>query len=204
MKPVGILLKDPEPPSPVVAHPLARNQIKGPGKAATTDASPKLVQLGQAETFCILDNHDGRPGNVDPHFNDRRGDENGDLPRSKGFHDRFLLLSRHTSGQQPHPDMRKDRGKIAMDILGIFGIDLLRLLHQGQDHKDLLGAGQHRTHFLLPEALVGLGDDTCLHGLAARRELVEKGDLKIAVIGECQRTGNGRGRHHKNIRIGAF
>ena len=73
-----------------------------------------------------------------------------------------------------------------MDVHGIFGVHLLRLLDQGQDHEDLLRSGQNRRNLLVPEALVGLGHDAGRDGLTAGRELVKKRDLKVSVIGKGQ------------------
>lgn len=35
-----------------------------------SDTAAKLMQLSKSETVCVINNHDCRIGNVDPHFND--------------------------------------------------------------------------------------------------------------------------------------
>ena len=43
--------------------------------ATSPDPPAQLVQLGQAETFGLLDDHDGGVGYIDTHLDDGRGDQ---------------------------------------------------------------------------------------------------------------------------------
>ena len=65
----------------------------------TTDTSPELMQLGQAEAFRILNEHDRCIGDVDPHFDHGSTYQDLDLICREGGHDPIFLVLFHTAVQ---------------------------------------------------------------------------------------------------------
>ncbi len=49
-----------------------RDQKAGSRERAPSNPAPQLVELRQAKTLRVLDDHQGGIGNIDTHFNDRR------------------------------------------------------------------------------------------------------------------------------------
>ena len=70
---------------------------------AAPDAPAQLVQLRDAETLGVLDQHDGRVRHVDPHLDDRRRDEHVASPAGERGHRLLLLARAHAAVQQRQP-----------------------------------------------------------------------------------------------------
>ena len=57
------------------------------------DPAPQLVELGQPEPLGMLDHHDARVGDVDPHLDDGRRDQDLDLSLPEPPHDAVPLVA---------------------------------------------------------------------------------------------------------------
>ena len=61
--------------------------------APAAHAAAQLMQLRQAESFGVLDQHDGRIRDIDADLDDRCRHQNVNLPRGKGTHYSFFLFA---------------------------------------------------------------------------------------------------------------
>ncbi|MNT20222.1 hypothetical protein D3C72_1555240 [compost metagenome] len=84
---------------------------------------------------------------------------------------------------------------------GVAQVDRLALLDQRADPVHLPALRDLRLDAVddLVAPVVGhqLGDD----GRAARRQLVERGDVEVGVVAHRERAGDGRGAHHQQVRF---
>ena len=169
------------------------------------DATAQLVQLGESEALGVFDDHDRRVRDVDADFDDRRRDEDVELPAREGVHDPIFVVRLHPAVQERDSIGRED---VLLQVIGHFGgrpeIDLCRFLDERVDDVGLPAEIE-----LLPHELVdlvpprfGFGDR--LDRLSARWHLPHHGDVEIAVGRERQRARNRRGRHHQDVRMHAF
>ena len=74
---------------------------------ATADATPELVELSEPEPFSVFHHHHGGIGNVDPDLDDHGGDQNVDLARAKGIHDRLALIDGLSAMKHRQPTSAK-------------------------------------------------------------------------------------------------
>ena len=91
----------------------ARRAVRSPA-----DASAKLVQLREAESLGMLDDHDRRVRDVHAHLHDGRAHENVQLSRRKRRHHVFLRGRLHAAVQQADAILRKD---VVREMIGHFG-----------------------------------------------------------------------------------
>ena len=158
------------------------------------------MQLRQPEPLGVLDQHDRRIGDVDPHLDHRRGDQQVDLPVAKRAHRGVLLLGGLAPMQQCHPAM----GEVA-------GAQLLEGL-RGRAKFDLFAFVDQRQHDvgLTPERDLGLDEAEDLrprllaaarggHRLAPRRPLVEDAHIEVTVQRERERARDRRRRHQQGV-----
>src|SRR5204863_6145953 len=94
---------------------------------APANSAPELMQLGQSETLCVLNQHDTGIGNVDPDFDDRRTDEGTGLSSPEPVHDRLLFWGGDAAMQQlttkrpqpPAPGLELSRGRLDIELLAL-------------------------------------------------------------------------------------
>ena len=67
---------------------------------AASDAAAKLVKLGEAEAFSVLDDHDGGVGDIDADFDDGGGDEDLRFVFAEALHDFFLFVAGEAAVQE--------------------------------------------------------------------------------------------------------
>ncbi|MCY1450448.1 hypothetical protein D9M71_672530 [compost metagenome] len=70
------------------------------GRAAPADAAAQLVQLGQAQTLGVLDDHQAGVGHVDAHFDHGGGHQQLQRSLLELGHDRGLLGRFHAPMDQ--------------------------------------------------------------------------------------------------------
>src|SRR5688572_24377117 len=75
---------------------------------ASPHPSSQLMQLGKTEAFGVLDNHDGRVGDINPYLDHASGYQDIDLASGKCPHGRVLLVCRHLPVQKPDAQIGKD------------------------------------------------------------------------------------------------
>jgi hypothetical protein len=157
------------------------------------------VELGQAEPLGLLDDHDAGVGDVDPHLDNRGGDEHRELAVGEVGHHRVLLRRRHLAVDQAHA--RSD-GALEVDrpLLGRRQIADLALRDQwadpeglGAGDRDVAQAADHLAHAVH-------GDGPGRDRRAAGRLLVDAADVEVAVHREFQRSRDRRGRHGQQVR----
>ena len=163
------------------------------------------MELGQAETLGIFDHHNRGVGHVDSHLHHGGGDQNLDLVFKKTLHDLIFFLRLHLAveifhlnkGRKPLPKS----GGILDDILGLHG---LALLHHGTDHIDLPSL----LHLSFDEGVgffpVGSIHDAVLDGQPVGGQLIDDGNIQIAVEDYRQGPGNRCGAHDDRMGHGPF
>ena len=70
--------------------------------------------------------------------------------------------------------------------------------------EDAASARDLAPHPVVGPAPVGLTAEHSLHGLAARRQLVEHADVEVAEERHRERAGDGRGGHDQHVRVQAL
>ncbi len=166
--------------------------------APASDAPAQLVQLGEAETLCSLDDDQGGVGYVHPHLDHRGGDQHRRLALLEGRHRSVLVGALHAAMNEPHllaEDLAQARGTR-------FGGGIVAILALLDQRAHPIGLPPRRD--MAPEAGHDLvepldRDHPRLDRLAARRHLVEPAHVHLAILGERQRAGDrGRG-HHQHV-----
>ncbi|MBA7624126.1 hypothetical protein ES703_31530 [subsurface metagenome] len=66
------------------------------------------MELGQAKALGVLNEHDRGIGDVDPHLNDRGGDQDVHLLILEVSHYLFLLITRHLAMNETDFEVRED------------------------------------------------------------------------------------------------
>ncbi len=69
---------------------------------AAADTSAQLVKLGKAEPFGMLDNHDGRVGNIDPDLDHRGRHQNTGFAPLERAHGRVFFIRAHAPVYKGH------------------------------------------------------------------------------------------------------
>ena len=87
---------------------------------------------------------------------------------------------------------------------GGLGVDLVRLFDQRKDDERLPALFELAAHVGVAALALGGAQQPGGNGLAARRHLVQKAQVKIAVDGQRQRARDGRGGHHQQVRVRAL
>jgi len=75
---------------------------------ATADATAKLVQLSEAETLGMLDDHDGGVGHVNANFDDRGGNKDLQVIAAESLHDVVFFLAGEAPVQETDFQLRED------------------------------------------------------------------------------------------------
>ena len=95
------------------------------GGAAATHPAAQLVQLGQAEAFRILDDHQAGVGHIHTHLDHGGGDQQMQVASLEGGHDLGLLRRFHAAVDQSDGQARQS---LAKRLPGGFGGLRLQLL----------------------------------------------------------------------------
>ncbi len=152
---------------------------------AAPHPATELVQLSQAEAISPFDQHDRGVGHVNAHLHHGRGNQDVQLPLPEGVHDYVFLVGAQATVQQAQAQIGEDLALQAL-VLGHGGLGLqeFRLLDERADDEGL-AAGDH---FLADKGVSSLlqarGEPVGLDLPAARRQLVQDGDVQVAVDGQ--------------------
>ena len=173
---------------------------------AAADASAELVELGDAEAFGLLDDHDGGIGHVDTDFDDGGGNEHLSLAFAEAVHDGVAVFAFHAS-------VEEFDGESVEFVLAEFeeygfggsGIVFVLTFDAWADDVGLPAAAD-----LLAEEVPDFaeffrvidagGDDF----LAAGREVADDGDFEVAELREAEAAGDGCGSHDQDVGAGAI
>ena len=179
---------------------------------AAADASPKLVQLADAEPVGIHHHHHRRIRHVHADLDDGGAHQDIDLARAERRHHGVLLVAGQPtvhqaeaqSGELPAAQLFEEHhhrgGRRTLIVLGglVALIDArchdIRLATGADFFDDALPGPLQPRRLLLDEDRVG-GD-----GLAAAREFAQRRRLEVAVDGERDGARNRRRRHHQQVR----
>ena len=167
---------------------------------AAADASAQLVQLGEAETFGVLDDHDGGVGNVDADFDDGGGDEDLRFVVPEGLHDSVLFFAGEAAVEQAELELGKDFfGKAFVFFHGGFQFQF-RFFDDRIDDVALAAGGDFAAERFPHAGEMRFGGHVGFDGSSARGKFVENGNVKIAVERERKRARDGRGGENENVR----
>src|SRR5271166_296636 len=168
-------------------------------------AAAQLVQLSQAETLRLFDDHDGCVGYVHADFDDGGGDEYGEFAALELIHDCLFGVGRQLSMQQANRQARVD--DLRQMLVHLFGgLHSLRFRFFNDRVDDVSLTAE--IDLLLEEAVdafdLVFGYVLCDDGPSARRKLVDHSYIEVAIDRERQRARDGCSRHHEHVRMPAF
>ena len=178
------------------------NQNAAGIRRAAPNAAAQLVQCRQAEPLGVLNDHDRGVGHVDADLDDRRRDKHIQLARLELLHHIVLFLRLHLAVQKPDAAV----GQQCAGRLGVVGRHGLQVAH-GLVFLDGRADDVHlmpRRDLFVQKAVhipaLFAGDKPCFDGLAAWRQLVQDGNIQVAVHQKPQRARDGRGAHDQQVR----
>ena len=100
---------------------------------AAADAPAKLVELGEAETLGVVDDHDAGVGHVDADLDDGGGDEDVDVAALEARHGDLLVVGAEAAVEQAEAQAgERAAAKLVVHLgggaeFGLFGEELFRL-----------------------------------------------------------------------------
>ena len=168
-----------------------------PSGRAAADAAAQLMQLREAETLGVLDDHDRRLRHVDADLDDGRRDQDLVSPRWKrsiaasfsgpAIRPCTVRRRRRKARARPRRDPRPRRRRASRSPRPAG--------RSSRRARPRERPGQSRDHLLEPFDRQGAGVDR----LPAGRLFAQGRDVHVAEIGEHQRARNGRRGHHQKI-----
>ena len=84
----------------VVGAVFPRQEEAVGGVCSASDAPAELVELRESESVGVFDNHDGRIGHINAHFDDRGGDKHVYIARFECLHHAFFVGGLHFSVEE--------------------------------------------------------------------------------------------------------
>ena len=164
---------------------------------AATHTATELMQLAEAETIGVFNDHQRRVGDVHTDLDHRCGDQDLRLPGHKGGHHGVLVPRLHLPVHAGDVELRKALLQVLRVFLGRFELDrqLLIFLHHGADDKDLTPPVAEFADEAVEPRPIALVHGEGIHLLPSRRELIHDGDVQVTVNDQGQCAGD-RGRGH--------
>ena len=160
------------------------------------------MQLRQAQTFRVFDNHQARVRHVDTDFNDRRGYQQVHFALLESLHHRLLFRRFHPPVHQTDIQLRQRQLELLPGGFRRLGLQQIGLFDEGTDPIGLaafVGAGV--AHAVDNIAAPGVRDGDGGHRGSARRQLVDNRGVQIGVGGHRQGAGDRRGGHDQLMRV---
>ena len=142
------------------------------------------MQGAQAIPLGVFNDHDRGVGHIHAHLDDRGGDEGVQPPGLEILHNGGFLLGLELAVHQAHPPLgQQGLGNVFIDEIHLPpGVDL-----------PVQKAVQRSPLFA--------GDAPGLDRLAARRKLIQNGDVQVAVDQQAQRAGDGGSAHDQQVGV---
>ena len=177
----------------VVGAVFPRQEEAVGGVCSASDAPAELVELRESESVGVFDNHDGRIGHINAHFDDRGGDKHVYIARFECLHHAFFVGGLHFSVEESDGEFGEYFCREFL-MFGFGGFDFGErggFFDEGQDDKNL----PTFFDFLSRESEDGFsrvarrgdfgGDGDAIFG-----HFVEYGNIEIAKEGdgECARN----------------
>src|SRR6266478_2574389 len=167
---------------------------------AAADASAKLVELGEAEALGVLDDHDGGVGDVDADFDYGGGDEDLRFVFAEALHDFFFFVAGEAAVQETELELGKNFAREAVVFFhGGFQLEL-GFFDDGIDDVGLVAGGDFAAQRFPNAGKMLLSGHARDDGSAAGRELIENGNVEVAVKSERESARNGRGGQDEDVR----
>ena len=168
----------------------------------TFHTSSQLVQLGKAETVCILNDHQCGVGYVHTDLNDRGCNHHIRFPPCKGGHGFFLLGRLHLTVEQRNPKI----GKYGFlqgfcPNCGCFDAQIFIFFHSGTHHKALVTLCHLLTDKGIDTGAVALSHQEGIHRFPPWGQFINDRNIQIAVHQQRQCPRNWRCRHHQQVGI---
>ena len=158
------------------------------------------MELGEAEAFGVLDDHDGGVGDVDADFDHRGRDEDLRFVFAETFHDGVFFFAGKAAVEKAEFQFGEDfLGEALVFVDGGFEFEF-RFFNHGINDVGLMAGGDFLAKKFPDAGEMRLGGEARLDGRAAGRKLIEDGDIEVAVERERERARNGRGGEDKNVR----
>ena len=172
---------------------------------APADAAPQLMQLGQTEMLRVFDEHHRGIGHIDPHLDQRSGDQHLDFIRAESRHRQFLF--RRFDAAMQKAGLEWGQGLFDCFKFLRHGLDVLIRVHH--IHARINDISLPPRSDLLADEFKYLrqffrGPHKRLDTPASRRQFINHRDIQVTVKRQSQRARNGRGRHHQQMRVIAF
>ena len=173
----------------------------GARAGAAADAPAQLVQLGQAEALGALDHHQRGIGDVDADLDHRGRHQDVQHAGAELFHDLIALVEVQAPVDQAHPAVRQRGAQGGVALGGVGEVDLVALFDERADPEGLpprrhrATQGRHRARRPGPP-----GQHPRHRRRPPRRQLVELGDVEIAVQRQGQRARDRRRGHDQQVR----
>ncbi|MNJ37667.1 hypothetical protein D3C77_324960 [compost metagenome] len=164
-------------------------------RTATTDPAAQLVQLGQAQAFGVLDNHQAGVGHVDPDFDDRGRHQQLQLALLEFGHDRRLFSRLHAPVDQADAQFAQGTAELLEGGFGGLAGQFLGLFDQGADPVGLAPLGASGAYPLdhLEASAVGYQDG--VYRRTTRGQLVEDRRVQVGIGAHGQGARNRGGGH---------
>ena len=167
-----------------------------------THATAQLVQLRQTEAVGVLNDHHRGVGYVHAHLDNRCGHHDLRIPINKTLHFKVFVLR----AQPAVADAKLVLwlGEVVQQSLVTLlkrnHIRVFRLLDAGIDHINLSPECNLLLHEHHDAVAVVAIDMISLHGLSSWWQLIDFGDIEVAVLRHGEGTWDGRGGHHQGMR----
>src|SRR6266478_642571 len=157
------------------------------------------MELGDAETLGVLDDHYRGVGDVDADFDDGGGDEDLDFVFAELLHDFVFLFAGEPAMQEAQLHFRKDFLRETLVFFhGGFQLDLGFFYYRIND-VGLMASCDFAADAVPDAGEMRLGGKVRFDGRAAGWEFVEDGNVEIAVESERESAGDGRGGKDENV-----
>src|SRR6266852_4868610 len=167
---------------------------------AAADASAKLVKLSEAEALGVLDDHDGGVGDVDADFDDGGGDEDLRFVLAEALHDFFFFVAGEAAVQEAELELGKNFAREALVFFhGGFQLKL-GFLDDGIDDVALVSGCDFAAEKFPDAGEVLLRGHARDDGGAPGRQLVENGNIEVAIESEREGARDGRGGEDEDVR----
>ena len=163
------------------------------------DPPPELVKLRQAESVCVLDDHEIRVRNIDPYLDNGRRDEELHFSAAELLHHRRLLARRQPSMQEPHANSAELSRQLVGGLSRGLGVDLLRLLDQRENDISFAPLTQIPGNLIVRSLPLPLAEPECLDSLLSRGKLIENGDIELPVQRQGDRPRDRRCTHYQQV-----
>ena len=169
---------------------------------AAAHAPAQLVQGRQAEPLGVLNDHDRGVGHIDADLDDGGRDQHIQLSCLEFLHDLVLFLGLELAVQQADAAAGQQRTG-GLGIIGRHGLQTaggLVFLNGRADDVHLMPGLDLLVEKAVHVPPLFAGDEPCLDRLAAGGQLVQHGDVEVAVHQKPQRARDGRCAHDQQMR----